>query len=273
MSASEFEPLGTLGVRSPVPETYSPDVLFVLPRERRDLEGLDGVHGLDVWNAHELSWLNLRGLPQVAQAQFQFQASSHSLVESKSLKLYLNSLNMERFESAEAVRLRIQSDLSAAVSDAVAVRIGPIDRTPAALNLAGLCLDGLDVQIDGYVYDRNLLSVAPQAGKVHERLYSHVLRTLCPVTGQPDWGSVWIEYTGQGLDHAALLRYLVSYRTHTGFHEQCAEQIFSDLWSVYGPDRLTVCAWFLRRGGLDINCLRSTDPVNSGFPWGRAPRQ
>lgn len=273
MSASQFEPLGALGVRSPVPEAYSPDILFALPRERCGLGGLDGVHGLDVWNAHELSWLDRRGLPQVAQAQLQFQASSGSLVESKSLKLYLNSLNMERFESAEAVRLRIQTDLSAAVDDDVAVRIDPVDRTPGALNLSGLCLDGLDVQIEGYAYNRKLLTAASAAGKVHERLYSHALRTLCPVTGQPDWGSVWIEYTGRRIDHAGLLKYLVSYRTHSGFHEQCAEQIFSDLRSGHDLERLTVCAWFLRRGGLDINCLRSTDPVDSGFPWGRAPRQ
>lgn len=256
-------------------ETYDPSHLFPVPRkESRKPLGLATAlpfHGVDIWNAYELSWLNPKGKPCVALGEISFPCGSEHIVESKSLKLYLNSFNQTCFDAPETVAQTMQKDLSAAAGDPVAVTL-LMPEEFARMKICppqGECLDGLDLEMDTYKRDPGCLTT--RSVKVEETLYSHLLRTNCPVTGQPDWATVIIDYSGKAIDHEGLLRYIVSFRQHTGFHENCVERIFMDLLNRCRPDRLSVNARFTRRGGLDINPCRSTD--ERGFSNTRLARQ
>lgn len=245
------------------PSRRDPDLLFPIARAvARSAIGVPSplpFIGSDLWNAYELSWLGARGKPEVAIATLAVPADSPALIESKSLKLYLNGLNGERFADVAALTATIATDLSAAAGAAVAVSLVPrADFAGLALaELAGACLDDLDLAIDHHGPPRPEFLVT--AGTIaEETLVSHLLKSNCPVTGQPDWASVQIRYRGPRLDRAGLLRYLVSYREHAGFHEQCVEQIFIDLMRRCAPEALSVYARYTRRGGLDINPWRAT---------------
>lgn len=240
---------------------YSPELLFPVPRANVwQAKGVEACpfQGYDIWNAYEMSWLNAKGLPQVAVGEFKVPAESPNLVESKSFKLYLNSYNQTRFSNWIEVKNRLEADLTDCAGGKVEVtlrRVNEISQLKAGFD--GVCLDDQDVEISTYDVDASLLTVH-EGEEVCELLYSNLLRSNCPVTGQPDWGSVCIEYTGKAICHEALLKYIVSFREHSGFHEQCVETIFVDLLQKCAPRVLTVYARYVRRGGLDINPLRST---------------
>jgi len=257
-------------------DQYDASLLFPIPRAVKRAEiGITGALpfvGADMWSAFELSWLNLRGKPQVALAHFTVPCETPNIIESKSFKLYLNSFNNTRFAAVDAVRDRLRSDLSEAVWRAatrqsagtpppsIGVRILPselFDREPVH-ELDGLSLDRLDVQCDRYTPAPDLLKVEQGEAPVSEVLVSNLLKSNCLVTGQPDWGSVQISYSGTPIDQESLLQYLVSYRNHNEFHEQCVERIFMDIWTRCKPTRLAVYARYTRRGGLDINPFRSS---------------
>ena len=268
-----------LGRHVDYPRDYDPGLLCPIPRALgRESLGLDGGSlpfvGHDRWHAYELSWLNQRGKPHVATACFTVPATSPNLIESKSLKLYLNSFNSARFSHYEDVRARIATDLSQAAGAPVGVHFG----LPAVGHARSLVLlDVLDVDIDHYgPPDPGLLRLA-DAGEggpdeVEESLSSSLLKSNCPVTGQPDWASVVVHYRGPALDRASVLRYLVSFRDHCEFHEQCVERIFRDISQATRPARLSVEARYTRRGGLDINPWRAT-PGAPPPPAGRDERQ
>jgi len=265
----------SLGRSVAYPAQYDPSLLFAIPRApARALLGVAAeaalpFTGIDRWHAYELGWLDGRGKPVVATATLAVPADSPNLVESKSLKLYLNSLNGTRFPDPETVRARIAADVSAVVGAAVDVAYGlpPFDDGAGAAT----DLDGLDIDIDDYgPPDPGHLRVA-DGGAVREVLVSRLLKSNCPVTGQPDWASVRIDWHGPRLDPAGLLRYLVSYRDHAGFHEQCVEGVFLDLLRLR-PATLSVEARYTRRGGLDINPWRAT-PGHPAPRWGRDLRQ
>ncbi|WP_396586838.1 NADPH-dependent 7-cyano-7-deazaguanine reductase QueF [Bermanella sp. R86510] len=228
-------------------------------------------YGIDVWTGYEISWLNPQGKPQVAIAEFVIPCESSHIVESKSFKLYLNSFNNTRFEQAEMVRVRMQHDLSAGFGADIDIRffnVGSYDLSHPDL---GDCIDDEDVNIEHYTPAPELLKHA-SGEEVTQRLHSHLLKSNCPVTNQPDWATVIIDYRGTPLDRQALLKYIISYREHDDFHEHCVEQIFCDLLNLGGFEYLTVTARYTRRGGLDINPSRSTHPLNT-MPVGRMPRQ
>ena len=262
-----------LGREVAYPRHYDPTLLFPIPRAAgRQALPLDGALpfiGHDRWHAYELSWLDPRGKPVVATATLTVPASTPHLIESKSLKLYLNSLNASRFDDGEAVRARIADDLSQAAGGRVGVHFG---LPPLSGDDPAICIDALDVGIDSYgPPDPGLLRADP-GDEADETLRSELLKSNCPVTGQPDWATVDIAYRGPRIDRASLLRYLVSFREHAGFHEQCVEQIFVDLLARCGPQRLSVEARYTRRGGLDINPWRATPGAVLPAP-GRDPRQ
>jgi len=256
-----------LGREVAYPRHYDPSLLFPIPRTAgRGGLGLGAAPpfaGHDRWHAYELSWLDARGKPVVATATITVPADSPNLVESKSLKLYLNSLNAERFDDAQAVRARIAADLSQAAGAEVAVAFG---LPPFGEDDDVPCIDALDVEIDGYgPPDAGLLQADP-GDIVEETLRSDLLKSNCPVTGQPDWAGVRIAYRGPRIDRAGLLRYLVSFRDHAGFHEQCVEHIFVDLLERCRPQALSVEARYTRRGGLDINPWRATPGLAAPAP-------
>jgi 7-cyano-7-deazaguanine reductase len=274
MSTPEHSPLGKTTVYA---DRYDPSLLFPIPREQKRIEigVIDPLpfSGVDIWNAYELSWLDARGKPQVALAEFRVPADSPNIIESKSFKLYLNGFSQERIDTA-ALHDTLVRDLSVAAGAPVKVTLSaPSAQDYAITDLPGKLLDDQSLEIDDYgPPNADFLRVDRRATPVAETLVSHLLRSNCPVTGQPDWGSVQIAYRGAPIDHAGLLRYLVSFRTHNEFHEQCVERIFVDLMARCGPERLTVYARYTRRGGLDINPFRSTDPAAMpGNP--RAARQ
>jgi 7-cyano-7-deazaguanine reductase len=253
---------------------YAPELLFpVLRQAKREELGLRPgslpFAGWDLWNAYEISWLNPRGKPGVALGEFRVPAESPFLIESKSLKLYLNSFNQTVFESMESVRQTIARDLSAAAGASVAVRLLGLEAADRRFGQpGGVLLDDLDVEIRHYQPAPQLLSASGSV--VEETLHSHLLKSNCLVTGQPDWGTVAIRYRGPGIDRAGLLAYIVSFREHNEFHEQCVERIFCDVLARCRPTRLAVWARYTRRGGLDINPFRSCggdfDPGNLGDP-------
>lgn len=264
-----------LGRAVPSPEHYDPALLVALDRapNRSALALPARWYGADAWNAWELSWLNARGKPQVAMGRLIFPWDSPRLIESKSLKLYLNSFNQTRLADADHLVQHLVEDLSAAAGSAVTVEILSLhDADARALRQPeGTCLDTLDIAIEDYLPRPGLLACRTPANVVSETLYSDLLRSNCPVTGQPDWGSVQIRYTGPAIDHAALLKYIVSLRRHTEFHEHCVEMMFCDLWRSCRPEQLCVAAFYLRRGGLDINPWRASQPMAP--PMLRTPRQ
>jgi 7-cyano-7-deazaguanine reductase len=268
----------TLGQRVDYPASYDPARLFPIARapQRASLglgEAALPFRGVDIWNAYELSWLDGRGKPQVAIGEFRVPCESPSLVESKSLKLYLNGFTQERFGSIAALGARITADLSAAAGAPVGVAL----RAPSSLatdalgDLEGQSIDGLDVAIDHYGPPQASFLAADSTVPMSETLVSQLLKSNCPVTGQPDWATVQVRYAGPRIDREGLLRYLVSYRQHSDFHEHCVERIFCDLLARCAPRKLTVYARYTRRGGLDINPWRSTE--DSTPPNPRGPRQ
>jgi 7-cyano-7-deazaguanine reductase len=257
-----------LGKSSDYVATYSPHLLFPIPRAPKWAElGLTAetlpYQGVDLWNCYELSWLLPSGKPVVAIGEFEIPADSPSIIESKSFKLYLNSLNQSVFESREALVELMIADLSAAAGKAVKVRLRTLDEVASegVATLPGRCIDDLDVAIEHYDHPQPELLVCDAGRVVEESLHSHLLKSNCPVTGQPDWGSVVVEYRGAALQAESLLAYLVSFRQHADFHEQCVERIFLDLQRLLQPEKLTVYARYVRRGGLDINPYRSTEAM------------
>ncbi|MDN3520025.1 NADPH-dependent 7-cyano-7-deazaguanine reductase QueF [Halomonas ramblicola] len=251
-----------LGRESAYPERYDAGLLYPIARaaNRAPLgiaEGALPFVGEDEWHAFELSWLNAKGKPRVAVARFRLPAESPNLIESKSWKLYLNGFNQTRFDSGERVVETLERDLAAAAGAPVTVELLDVD--DAALTprrLPGECLDDLDIEITDYTPSAEHLRTGEAI--VEETLYSHLLKSNCPVTGQPDWGSVMIRYRGPRLDREGLLRYLVGYRQHQDFHEHCVEHIFMDLLERARPERLLVLARYVRRGGLDISPWRAS---------------
>jgi len=270
--------LSPLGKSSAYVATYSPEQLFPISRAAKWAElGLTAdtlpYSGVDIWNCYELSWLLPSGKPVVAIGEFSIPADSPNIIESKSFKLYLNSLNQSVFESRDMLVEVMTRDLSAAAGKPVGVRLRTLEEVAAkgVAALAGHCIDGLDIAIEDYDSPRPDLLRCDPARQVEERVYSHLLKSNCPVTGQPDWGTVIIEYNGAALDHGSLLAYLVSFRQHADFHEQCVERIFLDLQRLLTPESLSVNARYVRRGGLDINPYRSTG--NARPSNGRLVRQ
>ena len=252
-----------LGKRSDYISHYAPELLFPISRQaKREEIGITHTlpfFGYDLWNAYEISWLNKKGKPIVATANIIVPAESSHIFESKSLKLYLNSLNQTHFNSTQEVENVIISDLSQATRSNVVVTLAPISNVSESFeNLEGFCLDELDVEIKDYSPTPHVLAVDHKK-QVTETLHSHLLKSNCLVTNQPDWGSIEIRYTGAQIDHASLLKYLVSLRNHNEFHEQCVEGIFMTILKRCKPSALTVYARYTRRGGLDINPFRSTD--------------
>ncbi|MBI5907430.1 MAG: NADPH-dependent 7-cyano-7-deazaguanine reductase QueF [Burkholderiales bacterium] len=255
-----------LGKTSAYIDQYDASLLFPIARAvKREELGLKEAlpfFGADMWTAYELSWLNLRGKPQVALAHITVPCESPRIVESKSFKLYLNSFNQTRFLDAREVRERIRADLNAVVGAGVGVKtLGPelFDQEPVH-ELDGLNLDRLDVECLHYTPAPESLFADAAEPPVSETLVSNLLKSHCPVTGQPDWGSVQIRYSGPPIDQEGLLQYLVSFRKHNEFHEQCVERIFMDVWTRCRPLKLSVYARYTRRGGLDINPFRTSYP-------------
>lgn len=251
-----------LGQQVAYPSQYDASLLFPIPRATNraslSLPASLPFSGVDIWNAYELSWLDAKGKPQVGMATFTVPADSPNIIESKSFKLYLNSFNQTRLDDAQQLRELLVTDLSASAGAAVGVDLILPDRFGqlAMQELQGEYLDDLDIDVDSYQPDATLLRCVPGAS-VSETLASRLLKSNCPVTGQPDWASVQIRYRGQPLDRAALLRYIVSFRNHAEFHEHCVERIFTDIMNTCRPEQLTVYARYTRRGGLDINPWRS----------------
>ena len=254
-------------------DEYDPTLLFPIARSaKREELGLGATlpfSGADLWTAFELSWLGPRGKPQVAIAHFTVPCETANIIESKSLKLYLGSYSNTVFAGADEVRDRLRADLSEAAwrgserPATIGVRLllpDAFDREPVH-ELDGLSLDRLDIECTDYTPAPELLTSAVDEQPVEEVLTSNLLKSNCLVTGQPDWGSLQIRYSGPQIDQGGLLRYIVSYRNHNEFHEQCVERIFMDIWRRCRPTRLAVYARYTRRGGLDINPLRTSHPI------------
>ena len=262
-----------LGKPSAYVDQYDAGLLFPIPRATKRAEiGITGAcpfFGADIWTAYELSWLNTRGKPQVALVHFTIPCESVHIIESKSFKLYLGSFNNTRFADASEVLARLRTDVNeavwrgAVVQSSVGVKmVAPevFDREPI-YELDGLSLDRLDVECTRYQPAPELLTVSQEdETPVSEVLVSNLLKSNCLVTGQPDWGSVQISYTGPAIEQEGLLQYIVSFRNHNEFHEQCVERIFMDIWRRCKPQKLTVYARYTRRGGLDINPFRTSHP-------------
>lgn len=266
--AAEHSPLGK---SSEYISTYTPSLLFPIPRTAKWAElGVTAQtlpwQGVDYWNCFELSWLLPSGKPVVAIGEFAIPADSPNIIESKSFKLYLNSLNQTPFESRTALQACLEHDLSAAAGKPVSVRLSTLAEFQAqgVAGLPGQCIDDLDISVSNYEQPRPELLRCDATQVVEQTLHSHLLKSNCPVTGQPDWGSVVVECRGALLDPASLLSYLVSFRQHADFHEQCVERIYLDLKRLLEPEHLTVYARYVRRGGLDINPYRSTGPISPG---------
>ncbi len=265
-----------LGRATPYTDRYDTSLLFPISRseQRRTLElrGALPFVGADIWTAFELGWLNPRGKPQLAIAHLTVPCESPNIVESKSLKLYLGSFHNTVFADLAAVRERLRSDLAEALwrGSEQSGSIGLKLLTPESferermVELGGVDLDRLDLECTHYQPEPALLSSATHEAAVTETLTSRLLKSNCPVTGQPDWGSIQISYSGPQIDQAGLLRYIVSYRNHSGFHEHCVERIFIDIWRRCAPTKLAVYARYTRRGGLDINPFRTSWP--QGLP-------
>lgn len=257
-----------LGKKSAYIDQYTPELLFPIKRKlKRDEINIPATlpfKGYDLWRAYELSWLNTKGKPNVALLTLVFPCESPFLIESKSLKLYLNSFNNSRFESSDIVTETIRNDLSNACGNAVEITLfqaGQFDNANLT-SPVGTCLDTLDVTCDDFEVNVDLLK--PESSDIiEEKLYSNLLKSNCLVTGQPDWGTLEIHYLGNKLHHENLLKYIVSYRNHNEFHEQCVERIFNDIFTSAKPEQLTVRAFYTRRGGLDINPVRSTEETDT----------
>lgn len=259
-----------LGKTTVYADRYDPSLLFPIPRRGKRAEiGIGDplpFHGVDIWNAYELSWLDARGKPMVAIAEFRVPADSPNIIESKSFKLYLNGFSQERMPDAAELITVMERDLSAAAGAPVKAELSLAGAvTHIIRDLDGQTVDDLAVDIDDYGPPKASYLTVTGDEIVEEALTSDLLRSNCPVTGQPDWGSVQIRYRGRPIDREGLLRYLVSFRNHNEFHEQCVERIFVDLMTRCAPQQLSVYARYTRRGGLDINPFRASEsavPVN-----------
>ncbi|MDG1733608.1 MAG: NADPH-dependent 7-cyano-7-deazaguanine reductase QueF [Thalassotalea sp.] len=277
-NADELKSL-ILGKTTEYTSEYSPALLQGVPRalNRNDLK-LNAsslpFFGEDVWYGYELSWLEPNGKPVVAVAEFRFCCTSENLIESKSFKLYLNSFNQSRFSNMDEVTSILANDLEQVSGKPVQVSLYKVDQCPA-LEIAEItanCIDDIELSIDNYQFDRNLLQDCTTDNEiVSEQLVSHLLKSNCLITNQPDWGSVYIKYTGPKIDHKALLTYLISFRQHNEFHEQCVERIYTDLLEFCQCSSLSVFARYTRRGGLDINPFRSS--IEQSAPTNRTLRQ
>lgn len=258
-----------LGKSSAYQTQYAPELLFPIARQqKRDELAISGTlpfFGMDIWNAYELSWLNLRGKPQVAIATISAPADSPNIIESKSFKLYLNSFNQTRLAGPEALLALLRADLSNGFGAPVHITLTEADAfgTLKMGELDGVLLDRLDIEVDDYSPAPQLLTASFNEAPVSQTLVSHLLKSNCLVTGQPDWGSVQIDYVGPQIDQEGLLRYLIGFREHNEFHEQCVERIFIDILRQCKPTKLAVYARYTRRGGLDIN------PWRTNFSTGR----
>lgn len=265
---TEKSPLGKPAVYQ---AGYNPSLLFPIARQDKRSElGLGGTlpfFGIDIWNAYEVSWLNLRGKPQIAIATISVPADSPNIIESKSFKLYLNSFNQTRLAGPDALRDLLHADLSAGFGAPVQIVLTTADAfsTLKMGELDGLLLDRLDIEVDEYTPNPLLLKASQGEAPVEETLVSHLLKSNCLVTGQPDWASIQISYAGAPIDQESLLKYLIGFREHNEFHEQCVERIFMDLLRMCKPQKLAVYARYTRRGGLDIN------PWRSNFTTGQRP--
>jgi 7-cyano-7-deazaguanine reductase len=260
----------SLGKTTSYCSEYSPDLLFAIPRqEKREEIGLSSslpFHGVDIWNAYEISWLSPKGKPCVAIAQITIPCDTTCLVESKSMKLYFNSFNQTKISSHKEVERIISRDLSAATQGAVVVDLvapGQFDTFNCG-EISGRCIDDLDIAIEEYTVEPEVLCSNAEE-MVEETLYSNLLKSNCLVTGQPDWATVWIHYHGPRIDASSLLRYIVSFRQHNEFHEQCIERMFVDIIKQCHIEKLTVCGQYTRRGGVDINPFRSNFEENKSF--------
>ena len=257
----------TLGKETNYSSEYNSDLLQAVPRKlnRDDLALKDNCLpfiGEDVWYGYELSWLNNKGKPIVAVAEFRFSCTSPNLVESKSFKLYLNSFNQTKFDSWQAVENILIKDLSLISGITAKVKLFKVDQCPALAisSIQANCIDDLDVTIDNYDYQKELLKGIQYSGaeSKEEFVVSHLLKSNCLITNQPDWASLYISYKGAPLNHEILLNYIISFRQHNEFHEQCVERIFTDITSYCQLEELTIFARYTRRGGLDINPFRSS---------------
>jgi len=268
--SSGSHPKNPLGQAVSYSESYTPSLLFPIARqEKRDELGLTSSNlpfkGADIWNAYELSWLNSKGLPQVGMAEFIFPDNSPNIIESKSFKLYLNSLNQSKFDDVKDLQAVMQHDLSKVVAEDISVSVYGVGsgRENQIQAFDAECIDHQDLTIDQYDYEPGLLKLKTSE-LISENLCSHLLKSNCLITNQPDWASVLIQYKGQKICHASLLKYLVSFRTHNEFHEQCVERIYCDILKYCQPQELTVYARYTRRGGLDINPWRSNCLTSMG---------
>lgn len=264
MSEQKILDQSPLGSDTVYVNQYAPELLFPIQRDlnwqKRGVERSElPFFGEDIWNGYEISWLNSKGKPVVRIATFYIPANSLNIIESKSFKLYLNSFNLSRFDNENVVIQLMQEDLSMAAGGEVRVEIFHPDSMPELSLFEGVCLDEIDISIEHYQPEPALLTTGK--GDVEQILYSHLLKSNCPVTGQPDWASIQISYTGKEIDQEGLLKYLISYREHGDFHEQCVENIFMDIWQRCHPEILTVYARYVRRGGLDINPIRSSQAI------------
>ena len=263
MSGENTPEKSMLGKSTSYAAQYDASLLFPIPRTKKRSEiGITSTlpfFGLDIWNAYEISWLNLSGKPQVAIAAFMVPANSPNIIESKSFKLYLNSFNQTRLESVDAFRALLRQDLSAGFRAPVQIELTlPGDFSKQCFGeLEGILLDRLDIEVDHFEPDVSLLTCQANVPPVEEKLVSHLLKSNCLITGQPDWASVQIHYVGAPIDQAGLLKYLIGFRNHNEFHEQCVERIFMDIFNHCRPQKLAVYARYTRRGGLDINPWRS----------------
>ncbi|ELX8380910.1 NADPH-dependent 7-cyano-7-deazaguanine reductase QueF [Providencia vermicola] len=268
----------TLGKKTAYYDQYDPSLLQAVPRSlNRDPLNIHAgnlpFHGADIWTLYELSWLNNKGVPQVAIGSVHVDARSENLIESKSFKLYLNSFNQTRFETWENVRSVLQNDLCNCANGEVSVTLHKLNEfSQCAISpFDGICIDELDIEINHYEFNRDYLTHCTENELVEETLVSHLLKSNCLITNQPDWGSVQIHYRGPKINREALLRYLVSFRHHNEFHEQCVERIFNDITQLCKPEKLSVYARYTRRGGLDINPWRSNTQFTPDV--GRLARQ
>lgn len=271
MTTTDLPKDSPLGKSTIYQTEYAPSLLFPIARQDKRSEiGIKNTlpfFGVDIWNAYEVSWLNLRGKPQVAVATFTMAADSPNIIESKSLKLYLNSLNQTRLADTNALLELLRTDLSVASGAPVQVKLITTDKFSSVQmgELEGLLLDRLDIEVDDYTPNPALLHPYPDEAIVEEKLVSHLLKSNCLITGQPDWGSVQIHYVGAQIEQEGLLKYLIGFRNHNEFHEQCVERIFMDIMRQCHPQKLSVYARYTRRGGLDIN------PWRSNFTTGQGP--
>ncbi|ARU57109.1 MAG: NADPH-dependent 7-cyano-7-deazaguanine reductase QueF [Pseudomonadales bacterium] len=273
-----------LGKQTLYVSEYDPSLLFpiarALNREELNIGTELPFFGIDLWTGYELSWLDYQGKPQVAIAVFRFPCESRYIIESKSFKLYLNSYNQTRFASSHEVRVQLQKDLAGAVGCAVSVDVHPVSRyltgegrdTPSNALDQFVLLDELDVTIDDYQYNPQHLSLNEGSQSGHYRYLSHLLKSNCPVTGQPDWATVYIDLQGEAPDPEGLLKYIISFREYQDFHEHCVEKIYVDLMRHLQPQELTVWARYTRRGGMDINPYRSSSNTRQ-FDFSRTERQ